>query len=393
MPNLNIKLLFFSVLVLQLASVSHVAFAQRIEVSGQASIVDGNIDKAREAAINQALNYASLKAGVNFNSRQTINQGNLTQNAFQVQRMGEAKNIEVVSEIITSTDITVSLRLNLESQKVVQQCHSQQLKAALMIPQATMRDRSQLRYGQLANFEQALSQQYGAVINSMSEFSFAHMHAEEKLDHKNQLINFRGNRIPSWLGEITDSQYILQPEILDISTEPNQSSMFGLWSDYPQRQINLRFTLFHGISGEKVWSKDYAATAEWAFDKDETVSPTTKRFWSSTYGQSMNQLFQQSTQDIDNLLNCRPLLGQIVAKQGNRIIINLGRKNNVKMGDNFQIVLQQNIPDRVNLMRAVATKNRATVTIEQVSEESATAVLEGIGSTGNIQVQDIVIKI
>ncbi|MEZ9141877.1 FlgT C-terminal domain-containing protein [Shewanella sp. 10N.286.52.E4] len=107
----------------------------------------------------------------------------------------------------------------------------------------------------------------------------------------------------------------------------------------------------------------------------------------------MNQLFQQSTQDIDNLLNCRPLLGQIVAKQGNRIIINLGRKNNVKMGDNFQIVLQQNIPDRVNLMRAVATKNRATVTIEQVSEESATAVLEGIGSTGNIQVQDIVIKI
>lgn len=393
MPNFSLKLFVFFWLAILSSSASSLALAQQVEVSGQAKIIDGNIDKAREAAINQALNYASLKAGVNFNSQQSINQGNLTQNSFNIQRIGEASNIELVSEIISQSNITVLLRLNLQSKQQAQQCHSQQLKAAIMIPQTSMRDRSQLRYGQLANFEQALSQQYGNVLNSLSDYSFAHMHENEKLDHANELINFKGNRIPSWLSEITDSQYILQPEVLDISTEPYQSSMFGLWSDYPERQINLRFTLFHGISGEKVWSKDYSAMAVWEFDRDETVSPTTQRFWGSEYGQAMNQLLQQSTQDIDNLLNCRPLLGQIVAKQGNRIIINLGRKNNVKMGDNFQIVLQQNIPDRVNLMRAVATKNRATVTIEQVSEESATAVLEGVEGTGNIQVQDIVIKI
>ena len=393
MPNFSLKFMPIVMLAIMAMSVSGYAIAQRVEVSGKAKIIDGNIDKAREAAINQALNYASLKAGVNFNSQQSINQGNLTQDAFQIKRMGEANDIELVSEIISSSDITVLLRLNLESKPQAQQCHSQQLKAAIMIPQASMRDRSQLRYGQLANFERALSQQFGTVLDSASDYSFARMHADEKLDHTNELVNFKGQRIPSWLGEVTDSQYILQPEILDISTEPYSSSLFGLWDETPLRQINLRFTLFHGISGEKVWSKDYSAEAEWDFDRDETVSPTTRRFWGSVYGQTMNQLLQQSTQDIDNLLNCRPLLRQIVAKQGDRIIINLGRKNNVKMGDSFQIVLQQNIPDRVNLMRAVATKNRATVTIEQVSEESATAVLAGIESSGNIQIQDIVIKI
>ncbi len=393
MPNVSSKYLTIIMLVILSACFSHSVLAQRVEVSGKAKIIDGNIDKAREDAINQALNYASLKAGVNFNSQQSINQGNLTQDAFQIKRMGQANDIELVSEIISASDITVMLRLNLESKPRAQQCHSQQLKAAIMIPQAIMRDRSQLRYGQLANFEQALSQQFGNLLNNGSDYSFARMHAEEKLDHTNQLINFKGQRIPSWLGEITDSQYILQPEILDISIEPYSSSLFGLWDETPLRQINLRFTMFHGISGEKVWSKDYQAEAEWDFERDETVSPSTQRFWGSTYGQTMNQLLQQSTQDIDNLLNCRPLLGQIVAKQGNRIIINLGRRNNVKMGDSFQIVLQQNIPDRVNLMRAVATKNRATVTIEQVSEESATALLEGIESSGNIQIQDIVIKI
>ena len=197
MPNFNVKLLAFALLFVLSTSVSGDAVAERVEVSGKAKIIDGNIDKAREAAIDQTLNYASLKAGVNFNSQQSINQGNLTQNSFNIQRIGEASNIELVSEIISQSDITVLLRLNLQSKQQAQQCHSQQLKAAIMIPQTSMRDRSQLRYGQLANFEQALSQQYGNVINSLSDYSFVHMHENEKLDHSNELINFKGNRIPS----------------------------------------------------------------------------------------------------------------------------------------------------------------------------------------------------
>ncbi|WP_144210010.1 flagellar assembly protein FlgT [Shewanella donghaensis] len=391
----NRQLLQLTFILLLFGLTNAPVMAEMVEVSGKANIVNGDLDKAREAAINQALNYASLKAGVNFSSEQTINQGNLTQDAFQIQRMGEANNIQLVSEIVTNKDITVLLRLDLQSKSNLQsqQCHSQELKAAIMIPQATINDRSQLRYGQLLTFPKALSEQLGKTLNSQSDYSYARIHADETLDHTNELINFKGNRIPSWLGEITDSQYILQPEIVDISTAPTSSSFLGFVTDDPMRQMSFRLSLYHGISGEKVWSKDYAAEAEWEFERSESVSPTTKRFWQSNYGQTLDQLIQLSTNDIDNLLNCRPLLGQIVAKQGNRIIINLGRRNNVKMGDSFQIVLQQNIPDRVNLMRAVATKNRATVTIEQVSEESATAVLQGIEASGNIQIQDIVIKI
>ncbi|WP_076540166.1 flagellar assembly protein T N-terminal domain-containing protein [Shewanella sp. UCD-KL21] len=379
--------LFVSILSLPLK-------AEIIEVTGHANIINGNVDKAREVAISQALSYASMQAGVgvNVNSQYIMGQGQVSQDAFQFSHIGQDNNIELVSEMLTSTDITVLLRLELQDDSA-QQCRGQQLRAAIMVPQASIQDRAQLRYGQLLNFTQALSQQYGVLLNSHSHNSFARIHADEALDHSNELINFKGNRIPSWLGEITDSQYILQPEILDMSTEPTSGLMFGLFHGYPQRQISFKLTLYHAISGEKVWSKYYSAQAQWEFERDETVSPTTKRFWRSSYGQTVNQLMQQSTADIDNLLNCRPLLGQIVAKQGDRIIINLGRKHHVRPGDSFQIVLQQNIPDRVNLMRAVATPNRATVTIDQVSEESATAVLQGIDATGNIQIQDIVIKI
>ena len=43
-------------------------------------------------------------------------------------------------------------------------------------------------------------------------------------------------------------------------------------------------------------------------------------------------------------------------------------------------------------MRAIATKSRANVVIEQVTEDSSTAIFDGIDSAYNIQVNDIAIK-
>jgi hypothetical protein len=198
--------------------------AEQIEVTGKAKIVNGDIDKAREDAISQALNYASLKAGVNFSSEQQVNQGRLTQDTFQIQRMGSANNVELMSEMISQHTITVVLQLELSEQEPNAQCKSQSLKAAIMLPQAYLQEREQLRYGQLAHFEERITEQLGKAINAQSRYSFARLHADEKIDNTNQLVNFKGYRIPSWLGEITDSQYLLQPEIIDISTEPAQSS-------------------------------------------------------------------------------------------------------------------------------------------------------------------------
>ncbi|WP_373292768.1 flagellar assembly protein FlgT [Shewanella algicola] len=368
------------------------AFAELVEVTGRAKIVNGDIDKAREDAISQALNYASLKAGVNFSSEQSIDQGRLTQDVFQIQRMGSANNVELMSEMISQNTITVVLQLALSEQEPNAQCKSQSLKAAIMLPQSYLQERAQLRYGQLANFEQQMTEKLGKTINAQSRYSFARIHADEKIDNTNQLVNFRGYRIPTWLGEITESQYVLQPEIIDISTEPPQSGFLGLTEDYPIRQFMIKLTLYHGISGEVVWTETFATSTEWEFEKQETVSPASQRFWRSSYGQAISEVFQTSVLNLDKQLNCRPLLGQIIARQGDRIIINLGRKNGVKMGDKFQVVLQKNIPDRLNTMRPIASKSRANIVIDQVSEDSATAIFNGIDGADNIQVNDIAIK-
>ncbi|MDT3278749.1 MULTISPECIES: flagellar assembly protein FlgT [Shewanella] len=381
-----------SLIILSLALLSLPTRAEWIEASGEATIINGNTAQAREEAINQAVSYATLSTGIQISSEQQTSNGNLTQNNFAINRNAQAISIQLVSERIQGNKIYVSLRLDLNDDPT-QQCPNGQLKAAILIPQAQIKDRTQLRYGQLSGFEEVISEKLGSVIDDYSATGFSHTHAKELLDIKQDLVDIRGYRLPSWLSEITDSQYILQPQIMDISMEPVQATFLGFWDEAPLRQFQFKLSLYHGISGEEVWSKSYSTSAPWEFEEQAIIAPNTDRFWRSSYGKNITKLMQQATHDLDSTLNCRPLLGQVVSRQADRIILNLGRKHGIRVGDKFQVVLQQNLPDRLNEMRAVATKSRATVKIEQVSEESSTAVLVDQNAAYNVQINDIALKI
>ncbi|MCH1931862.1 flagellar assembly protein FlgT [Shewanella sp. A25] len=368
------------------------AKAEWVNASGDATIINGNVTQAREEAINQAVSYATLNTGIQISSEQQTTNGNLTQNNFSINRNAQAISIQLVSERIEGNRIYVSLRLDLNDDPT-QQCPAGQLKAAILIPQAQIKDRAQLRYGQLSGFEEVISEKLGNSIDGYSSTSFSHIHAKERLDITQALVDIRGYRLPSWLSEITDSQYILLPQIIDISTEPVTRTFMGWWDEAPHRQFQFKLSLYHGISGEEVWSKSYSTSAPWEFAENAIVTPNSNSFWNSAYGRHISLIMQEATRDIDSTLNCRPLLGQVVSRQGDRIILNLGRKHGIRVNDKFQVVLQQNLPDRLNEMRAVASKSRATVQIEQVSEESATAVLADQNAVYNVQINDIAIKI
>ncbi|OEG74606.1 flagellar biosynthesis protein FlgT [Shewanella colwelliana] len=366
--------------------------AQWIEATGQAKIINGNITQAREDAIEQALSYVALRSGGSFSSEQQTQNGRLTQDKFSMSNQTQVSHVELLNERIEKQTLTVNLRVDIIT-STDEKCHLDPLKAAILVPQAQISDRAQLRYGNLGNLQKAMSERLGFIMRSQAKASFPNVHANERLDIEQSLVDIRGYRLPSWLSEITDSQYVLLPEIIDISTDPIEASMFGLWDSYPQRQFQLRLSLYHGISGEQIWSEYYNSPALWEFEKQITVPAHSNRFWASSYGKNIDSVLMQASEDIDNVLNCRPLLGQIVSRQNNRVIINLGRNNGIKVGDSFQLVLQQNLPDRLDNMRAVAGKSRATIKIDQVTQESATAVLEGANAALNIQINDIAIKI
>ncbi|WP_028771676.1 flagellar assembly protein FlgT [Shewanella waksmanii] len=366
-------------------------FAAWVDVQGEAKIINNNVTQAREEAIHQALSYVSLRSGGSFSSSQRIENGRLVKDQFSMDQSINITQVELVSERVVGDRLMVNIRADVNN-GASSLCTNESLKASILVPQAQLHHREQLRYGNIGHFERHLSERLGQVIERHGKASFPHVHASERLDIEQALIDIRGYRLPTWLSEITDSQYLLLPEIIDISTAPPETSLFGMISDDPQRQFQLKLSLYHGISGEMIWSELYNSPAPWEFKKQLTVPSNSNIFWSSSYGKNIENILVQASEDIDKILNCRPLLGQIVAKQHDRIIINLGRRHGIKVGDEFQLVLQQNMPDRLDKMRAIAGQSRTSISIDQVTEESATALLQGQNASLNIQINDLAIK-
>ncbi|BAJ01372.1 flagellar assembly protein FlgT [Shewanella violacea] len=383
--------IILAIILLSFITYSSSISAAWIVVKGQANIVDGNISKAREDAIEQALTYATLKNGANFTSTQKVLNGQLVQDSFSLTNQAQANRVELVNELIEGQKLTVMLRVDVMESKGLQ-CDSQQLKAAILVPQFLIQDRAQLRYGNIGFFEKDLSQRLGDALQAQSLTSFVHIHADERLDVEQALVDIRGYRLPSWLSEITDSQYVLLPEIIDISTDPAESQMLGLWHSDPIRQFHIRLSLYHGISGEQIWSQSYITSSPWEFERQETVLSNHHRFWASAYGKSIDKVLANVVEDIDSSLSCRPVLGQIIAKQHDRVILNLGRRHGIRVGDKFQLVLQQNFTDRFDKMRAVAGKSPAEIRIDQVTEKTATAILVDRNASYNVQINDLAIK-
>lgn len=381
----------FKMLILLIYLFHFDALSQWVNATGQAKIINGNITQAREDAIAQALSYVALHSGGSFLSEQQTLDGRLIQDKLSITNHAQASQVELLNERIEKQTLTVNLRVDIVA-STDEKCHLDPLRAAILVPQAQLTDRAQLRYGNLGNFQKAISERLGFIMREQAKASLPNVHADERLDIEQSLVDIRGYRLPSWLSEITDSQYVLLPEIIDISTAPAESNMFGLWDSYPQRQFQLRLSLYHGISGEQIWSQYYNSPAQWEFKKQETVSSQSNRFWESSYGKNIDMVLAQAVTDIDKILSCRPLLGQIISKQHNRIIINLGRNNGIKVGDNFLLILQENMPDRLENMRVIGSNTNAKVTIDQVTQESSTAVLKGENATINLQINDIAIK-
>ncbi|MBT1443078.1 flagellar assembly protein T N-terminal domain-containing protein [Shewanella sp. JM162201] len=383
---------FTSALLVAAQLISLPAMADWVEARGEAVIINGDIAKARNEAIEQAISYASLQSGVSFESSQQSNGGQLTGQSQSLYQQMMTGPIQLIDEKVENNRLKVHLRVELMDDPS-ESCQSSRLKAAILIPETGVLERSQLSQGQLNGLGRSVSTQLAKRLDGFSATGFANLKADMRLKLSPSQLAAPDFRLPDYLANETDSQYILVPQIHDLSTEPANSRFLGLMKDAPLRQFSISLTLFHGISGEILWQQTFMDSAPWEFERNESVSPQSDRFWRSAYGRTIDKVLGEASKELDNVLMCRPVLAQVVAKQGSRVVLNLGRRHGLQVGDELSIVLAKNLPDRLNQHRTIGNNIKTNIKIAQVTEYSAYAELSGIGGIDNIQVSDFAIKI
>lgn len=376
-------------LTLLLASLS--ARAELIEAQGSAAILGGDEVYAREQATRDALRQALLASGAAVSSVQRLENGSLRSEQIQIRSGGDIRQYRLKREEVRNGRMYITLVADIQAERQI--CQTQHFAKDLTLVRLRMRYPDQASYGAMDDMPENLSRRLFETLANAPQGVAVRQWLDENL-RIDPLHLQQGDR--SALEEIkalslrTDSQYLVLGSIDDLSIEP-QGNQLTSWYEDPVRNFRMQLYLFDGINGSLVNRKVYEGRATWTFGKREQVGSSSGQFWQSSYGQEVNYQLQQAAQDLVAQLTCAPVTARVVGQNERGPYINLGRRNGVKLGDQFRIQHNADFIDPYGKSRMMRNPADGLFEVVQVFDDGAIISSQNKYSPFNIQNGDLAV--
>lgn len=365
--------------------------AQWFESHGSAPIHNDDLESARNSAVQDALKQALLFSGAQVKSIAQISDGLLTSDRFEVRSQGSVRDLQLVSETRTDEQVKVTIRADIVAQK--NQCSSGNPINHIAMTRFPIRHRQQAVTGNI--FE--LGKQTATQLFSMLNQHKGSYKATQLLEINQALSNQATSETEfttqiQTLTQHADAQYLLTGEITDLSMHQAKDKWYGLSSHAPKRQFSLDLTLFDGDSSRVVWQKSYATSASWLLSKYQHANVYSDEFWVSPYGMAIKAQLQMVSSDLNQQLFCSTLTGDIVNIENDALMINLGKRNGVNVGDKFNAYHTKQFIDVNGVTRQSLVLNSTTIVALEVQESHAILGSEDGKFYGDINLHDTVKK-
>ena len=356
-------------LTLLLASLS--ARAEIIEAQGSAAILGGDEVYAREQATRDALRQALLASGAAVSSIQRLENGSLRSEQIQIRSGGDIRQYRLKREEVRNGRMYITLQADIQAERQI--CQTQHYAKDLTLVRLRLRYPEQASYGALDDMPANLSRRMFEALANAPQGVAVRQWLDENL-RIDPLHLQQGDR--SALEEIkalslrTDSQYLVLGSIDDLSLEP-QGNQLTSWYEDPIRNFRMQLYLFDGINGSLLGRKEYQGRANWTFAKRDQVGSSSGQFWQSSYGQEVNYQLQEAVQDLVAQLSCAPVTARVVGQNERGPHINLGRRNGVRLGDQFRIQHDADFIDPYGKARMLRNPADGLFEVVQVFEDGA----------------------
>lgn len=382
--------LLFSFFIL----LSNSTLAQWYETQGTAIIKNGDTHKAKTIAMENALKKALLVAGASVSSIQQVVNGILTQDHISIRASGSVNSVELVSENHQDDAITITIRADIFPQD--KQCFSSDYRKTLLLTRSNLLNREQANVGNIYDIDRALMQKLASKLNNQGRYLATKLAMKSKTEFSRLNESLDAEAITSLtmnLSDITDTQYVMYSEISDVSFAHQINNSWQFWQeDEFDRYFNASFYIYNGNTGELIFQKDYQSDAPWTFKKREQVDVDSEVFWQSSYGQVVEQTLNKISTDIDENMMCHATRGRIVQVDGNKILINLGKRHGVQIGDEFSLLHSNNFINKDGKSYAGFNVSPYKVKVTQVSQNTAHATTVDEHILGNIQLNDLAVR-
>ncbi|MCE2571569.1 flagellar assembly protein T N-terminal domain-containing protein [Motilimonas eburnea] len=357
---------------------------------GQAPIVNGDVEQARDNAIKDGVRQALLYSGASISSLQQIENGVLASQQVALSGSGEIQGIKLTSERIEDDTLYVDIHVDVMPDSG-QACKQQKYAKSLALVRFKLHNREQASDGGLFNLDTVFT----GKLNNLLEL---HTHAFNIRQYINQNVNFDPNLLDARhqavreqvmaIASRTDSQFVMLGSISDVSLEREKPSVFDLVEKQAPRNFFLTTYLFDGMTGELLDTRHYRERVVWEYSRQHQVDLSSKQFWASAYGQRLVKVMDDVLVNTSLTLECQQPIAKIVAVRDDLVQINLGSANGLKIGQAIKLSHNSSYTDQFGIPRFRQEHSAITTQVVELYKDSAVLQAKGSMPASNIQLND-----
>ncbi|MFL1467768.1 flagellar assembly protein T N-terminal domain-containing protein [Marinobacter sp. DUT-3] len=382
--------------------VTPAAQAVVLEGVGHATIHGGDVDAAREEARRAALRDVALRYEAQISSRDTVENGVVTESRLQVASSARARDARIVDEYRRGDLLRVTVRADMSAGSSCGAGQAAGLKKRVAVAGFPILHPDQARVGRIDDAGEILPQQlqaslretgrlqvYGATTSRLFQ-DLLNAPTQQKFD--NRLTNV------IQVARELDVQFVVTGVIRDLGvSDPSAWGTSVL--DRLQRGVgvanqNRRFVadlmVFDGFSGAPVYQQRFATEAQWDAGPGASAGFNSAGFQETAYGQAVSGIMADMSSAVQEALACQPFITRITRVDGNRVTLASGATAGLRPGDELHLYRSQSFFDSLGGTPELSD-SQTRMTLRNVHPDFSNGEMPLSGGEINIQRDDVAI--
>jgi len=297
-----------------------------------------NFDQVRTATIKRAVANATMKDSSYIQVEDIVLNGLLKSSKTLLRSEGQLRRIEIIDESIDKDIFSVIVKVDIKSSM---SCEKDPYTKSLLITQFPLLNPHQAKQGGLFNLGMQVSKRFDMQLNSQPKTFISLLHSESFMPSSANKKEHYLENVGKYLATKHDSQFILFGAIRDISLFEQVKDQLLFDDVLLRRNFTIELYLYDALRNKMLLQKNYHGEANWQYELNHIVDTNNSVFWRTNYGRNVLHTINSAVTDINETLGCQQSLSQIIHQENQKLVINIGENQGVKIGDKFELVHQR----------------------------------------------------
>lgn len=364
--------------------------AQWYSSEGVAEIIENDINQSRNNAISNALLTVIRSAGTSAESVQVVKSGVLEVDKLSLKSNGEIHDMRVINESILNGFIKVTIQADIYPFST---CPQEKYSKSIFVGPFNLATREHAQLGAIYNSDEVIPQRlFKQLKYKPNKLDPRHVMPQSIAfsDDTYNNIELQTLQVARDIANKYDVQYLLFGTIQDMSDFYETTT--GLLADTTvhKRHFQMDVYLVDAINQITILQKKYSDLSEWPYSITHQFDLNSNTFWGTDYGLIIDQNIDKVVSDVRQALYCQPTMATIIAQFNDQLVMNIGHRNGVKKGDQFQLIRSQFVSHQSSLLQGpIFVPADVLLTVVSVQSDRAILKVDDPMNMNNIQIRDM----